>query len=169
MTVNLLNDTEATTDLHTETIDLSEFLTTESAGMGHYLRVFVDKQNREIRVYKPIGDDNPTEPREYVRTVISDVRARFINPPDGYDTPSRFNLHGGEARTFETFLDSLKGSRKSADVRFTWYGENNSQNMKESSMNLETIILKWDNGSRSQEVTINRPYKHVGTGFAGWD
>lgn len=132
-----------------------EWVDLDNGNHSEYVHVIVDRKQRELRCYRSLNEDFPSERG---KTTIEDVRFKFIYDEetrgwDGEREVESFYLTWRQADTFLTWVDLLSETRtldSDKVAKLVWYENNEKPVQEDSKVNNETIDLtfKKENGKK---------------------
>mgnify|MGYP006293595593 CR=1 FL=1 len=137
----------------TDFVDTIEFVNADVGREPYeeYIRVAIDRDAAEIRLYRAVGAANNTE---YVGLVLED--ARYYTRGRENPEPEGFDLHNNDATDLITWLTCLAKERSEAVVKASYYWKNNSPMIDKSEFDNESLRFSYDTETgRNRQIMID--------------
>lgn len=147
-------------------VNLSQFINAETEKRtSEYIRIIPDRENRKIHFFRGIDElaDN------LIHTVLEDCRIKLslFRKDLNYSDIQVINLHHNQANSVLVWLNSLKYEKTETQITLDYLPVNNSQNIDNSDLNQNSLILSYKSESGNEFTTqIDETYKHTNTRLA---
>ena len=134
--------------------DLADFLERDADGVSEHVHVRFPSDWKRAALYRSLDRNGGS----WVRTDVDAYLSTYST--DRGERLKGLFLTDGEADNLLTLLDLYRRERPEADLRFAYWGENNSPMIRDSNMDNETLFVRCNTESgRSNEVQIDGLYK----------